>query len=187
MVVGDATVSVAYWQVVVELVTGDVIEIRESSPSWPHTVERRPLHLSLLVDDVTGRIASGAAEDVVLWRRCSRRSPPARPKRMLRSSRTPIALHFGRAGCSRSEDSTYARNEREKPHAVIAAREQQGTDNGSDIRKAVDRSDRLGDLGQMYRDQICEEHHERSEFNSGAYSQHGPVRHIPAPVVEPGR
>lgn len=124
MVVGDATVSVAYWQVVVELVTGDVIEIRESSRSWPHTVERLPLHLSLLVDDVTGRIASGAAEDVVLWRRCSRRSPPARPKRMLRSSRTPIALHFGRAGCSRSEDSTYARNEREKPHAVIPAREQ---------------------------------------------------------------
>lgn len=69
MVVGDAVVSEAYSQIVVELVTGDMIEIPESSPGWSHAVEQLPLHLSLLVDDIAGRIAAAAADDVVLWHR----------------------------------------------------------------------------------------------------------------------
>lgn len=67
VVVGDAMVSEAYCQIVVELVTGDVIEIPESSPGWSHAVEQLPRHLPLLVDDIAGRIAAGVAEDVVLW------------------------------------------------------------------------------------------------------------------------
>lgn len=42
VVVGDPTVCVAYWQIVVELVTGDFIEIPESSPSWLHAAEHLP-------------------------------------------------------------------------------------------------------------------------------------------------
>lgn len=68
VVVGDTTVSVAYWQVAVELVTADFIEIPENSPSWLHVVEKLPLHLPLLVDDIAARIAADGTEDVVLWR-----------------------------------------------------------------------------------------------------------------------
>lgn len=65
--IGDVTVAAGYHQIVVELVSGDFLEIVEGSPSWQTVIEWLPIHRALLVEDVTALIASDAPGDTVLW------------------------------------------------------------------------------------------------------------------------
>ncbi len=63
-----ATIARAHWMIMVELATGDFLEITEENPSWSRVVAGLQQYCALLVDDLTGLIAHGHGGETILWR-----------------------------------------------------------------------------------------------------------------------
>lgn len=62
------TITQAHWMIVVDLATGDFLEITEKSPVWRAVLDGLQQHCILLVDDLAGLIAEGCASETILWR-----------------------------------------------------------------------------------------------------------------------
>lgn len=62
-----ATIMQAHWMIVIDLATGDFLEITEGIPSWGTVVDGLQQHCALLVDDLNGLITEPYAGETVLW------------------------------------------------------------------------------------------------------------------------
>ncbi|MCR8945599.1 hypothetical protein NW249_26180 [Streptomyces sp. OUCMDZ-4982] len=68
-------ISQGYWRIVIDLTTGDFIEIPQYSPSWNQVLHGLPKHRTLRVADLDDVIAAGEPGATLLWQRSAPETP----------------------------------------------------------------------------------------------------------------